>query len=74
MLNIGTEFLRQARFKERQVRKGYTAGERGIFDSSSKAEWAVHGWPFIFSNEVTNRLREIGHLDNNRRHLLSRMV
>jgi len=43
-----------------------TAGERGIFDSSSKAEWAVLGWPFIFSNEVTNRLREIGHLDNDR--------
>jgi len=29
-------------------------------------EWAVLGWPFIFSNEVTNRLREIGHLDNDR--------
>ena len=43
-----------------------TAGERGIFDSSSKAEWAVLGWPFIFSNEVTNRLRKIGHLDNDR--------
>ena len=42
----------------------YTAGERGIFDSSSKAKWAVLGWPYIFSNEVTNPLREIGHLDN----------
>ena len=47
-------------------RNSSTAGERGIFDSSSKAEWAVLGWPFIFSNEVTNRLREIGHLDNDR--------
>ena len=72
---FSSESLTWQLLEENKILKiGSTAGERGIFDSSRKAEWAVLGWPFIFSNEVTNRLREIGHLDNDRWHLLSQMV